>query len=65
MNHMNFVGFHSNLKGKISKKYLKIFSSEAIREMKLKLCIHIHDISLYINCVLYCLCLCAFVAMAT
>ena len=28
-----------------------IFSSEAIREMELKLGIHVHDISLYINCV--------------
>ena len=33
------------------KKYSKIFSSKAVRGMKLKLCIHVHDISLYINCV--------------
>ena len=32
-------------KGKFSKKYSKIFSSEAVRGMKLKLCIHVHDIS--------------------
>ena len=30
-------------------KYSKIFFSEAIRGMKLKLCINVHDISLYIN----------------
>ena len=47
------------------KKYSKIFSSEAVREMKLKLCIHVHDISLYINFGFYCHCPCAFVAMAT
>ena len=29
----------------------KIFFSEAIRGMKLKLCIHVHDITLYINCI--------------
>ena len=44
---------------------LKIFSSEAIRGMKLKLCINVHDISLYINFIFYCRCPCAFVAMAT
>ena len=31
-------------------KYSKIFFSEAIRGMKLKLCINVYDISLYINC---------------
>ena len=31
------------------KKYSKIFFSEAIRGMKLKLCINVHDISLYIK----------------
>ena len=45
-------------------KYSKIFTSEAIRGMKLKICIHVHDISLYMNYVFYCLCLCAFVALA-
>ena len=35
--------------------------------MKLKLCINVLDISLYINCIFffYCRCPCAFVAMAT
>ena len=57
MIHMNCVQIagcewsHGNIKGKFSKNYSKIFSSEAIRGMKLKLCIHVHDISLYINCV--------------
>ena len=57
MLHMNCVqiaGFewcHGNLKGKFSKKYSKIFSSEAMMGMKLKLSIHVHDISLYISCV--------------
>ena len=43
------------------KKYSKIFFSEVIRGMKLKLSIHVHDISLYINCVFYCRCPCDFV----
>ena len=30
-------------------KYLKIFFSETIRGIKLKLCIHASDINLYIN----------------
>ena len=57
MIHMNFIktlnliGCHGNIKGKFSKKYSEIFSSEAVRGMKLKLCIHVYDISLYINCV--------------
>ena len=34
---------------KFSEKYSEIFSSEAVRGMKLKLCIHVHDIGLYIN----------------
>ena len=29
----------------------KIFFTEAIRGMKLKLCLNVHDISLYINCI--------------
>ena len=48
---MNLIGCHGNIKGKFSKKYSKTFSSEALRKMKLKLCIHVHDINLYINCV--------------
>ena len=46
---LNLIACHGNIKGKFSKKYSKIFSSEAVRGMKLKLCIHVHDISLYIN----------------
>ena len=59
---LNLIGCHGNIKGKFSKKYSKI-SSEAVRGMKLKLCIYVHDISLYIYCVFYCRCPCAFVAM--
>ena len=65
---LNLIGCHGNIKGKFSKNYSKIFSSEAIRVMKLKLSIHVHDISLYINCVyvsvffFYCRCSCGFVA---
>ena len=71
MIHMNFVQIAEfdwlpwQHKGKFSKKKSKIFSSEAIRGMKLKLSIHVYDISLYINCVFYCCCPCGFVAMAT
>ena len=67
MIHMNFVQIaeSGNIKGKFSKKYSKIFSSEAVRGIKLKLCIHVHDISLCINYVFYCHFPCAFVAMAT
>ena len=63
---LNLIGCHGNRKAKFLKNYSKIFSSEAIRGMKLKLSIHVHDISLYINYVFfYCRCLCGFVAMAT
>ena len=48
---LNLIGCHGNIKDKFSKNYSKIFSSEAIRGMKVKLSIHVHDISLYINCV--------------
>ena len=48
---LDLDGCHGNIKGKFSKNYSKLFSSEAIRGMKLKLSIHVHDISLYINCV--------------
>ena len=43
------IGCHGNRKAKCSKKYSEIVFSEAIRGMKLKFCINIHDISLYIN----------------
>ena len=47
-------------------KYSKIFFSEAIRGMKLKFCVNVHDISLYINYIFfYCCCPCALVAMAS
>ena len=53
-------------KKKKKKKHSKIFFSEAIWGMKLKLCIHVHDSSLYKNYVLCCCCCpCAFVAIAT
>ena len=48
----------------IWEKYSTIFS-EAIRGMKLKLCINVHKISLYINYVFYCRCSCAFIATVT
>ena len=50
------IGCHGNRKAKFSKKKKKnqkSFFSEAIRGMKLKLCINVHDISLYINCIFY------------
>ena len=57
-------GCYSNVKGKFSKKNIQK-SSEAIRRMKLKLCIHAYDISLYKVCVFYCPCPTTLVAMAT
>ena len=48
------------------KKNQKSFFSEAIRGMKLKHCINVLDISLYINFIFFnCRCPCAFIAMAT
>ena len=47
------------------KEYSKIFFSEVIRGMKLKLCINVCVIILYIKYVFYCCCACGFVAMAT
>ena len=69
---MNFVqpvilvGGHGNRKAKFlkkkkkkkKKKHSKIYFLEAIRGMKLKLCIHVHDNSLCINCVLFVLSIC-------
>ena len=43
------IGCHGNRKAKCSKRYTQLFFSEAIRGMKVKLCINVHDISLYIN----------------
>ena len=59
------IGCHGNRMLNFRKKYSKIFFSEVIRVMKLKLCINICVIILYINCVFYCCCPCGFVAMAT
>ena len=39
------IGGHGNQKAKFQNKYLKIFYSEAIRGMKLKLCINIYDLA--------------------
>ena len=61
----DWLPWQGNIKGKYSKNYSKVFSSEVIRGMKLKLSIHVHDISLYINCGFYCRCPCGFVAMAS
>ena len=47
------------------KKYSKIFFSEVIRGMKLKLCINVCVIILYIKYVFYCCWAYGFVAMAT
>ena len=44
---LHSFGCYSNVKDKFSKKYSKIFFSEAVWRMKLKLCIHAYDISLY------------------
>ena len=67
-----FIGCHGNRKAKFLGKniyiYSNIFFSEAIREMKLKLCINVRDISLYIIFFFFfffCRCLYAFVAMTT
>ena len=57
-------GCYSNVKGKFSKKY-SFFFSEAVRRMKLKLCRHAYDISLYKVYVFYCPCSTTLVAMAT
>ena len=43
------IGCNSNLNKKFAKNYSKIFSSEAIRGMKLKFCRNDHNISLYKN----------------
>ena len=52
-------------KGSIFEKCLKIFFSETIRRMKLKLSIHAKDISLYKSCVFYSVRIRNLVAMAT
>ena len=50
------IGGHGNRKAKFSrekKEHSKTFFSEAIWGMKLKLWVHVHDSSLYINYALY------------
>ena len=43
------TGCHGNRRLNFRKQYSKIFFSEAIMGMKLKLCINVHNISVYIN----------------
>ena len=49
---LNLIGCHGNIKGKFSKKYSKINSSEAVWGIKLKLCRIVSNNSLYKNCFL-------------
>ena len=49
----------------LRKKYSKIFFSEVLRGMKLKLYVNVCVIILYIKSVFYRCCACGFVAMAT
>ena len=58
-------GCYKNVKGNFSKKYSKIFFSEAVKRKKLKLCIHAYDISNYIFFCFYCPCPTTLVAIAT
>ena len=46
---LNLIGCHGNIKGKFSKKYSKIFSSEAVWGIKLKLCRIVSNNNLYKN----------------
>ena len=48
---VNLIGCRRGKKGQFSQKCLKIFFSETVRRMKLKLGIHAKDISLYKSCV--------------
>ena len=50
---VNLIGFLGGRKGQFSSKCLKIFFSETIRGMKLKLGIHAKVISLYKSCVFF------------
>ena len=43
----NLIDCHGNQEAKFAKKYSEIFSSEALRGMKLNLCRNVHNISLY------------------
>ena len=62
---VNLIGCRRSKKGQFSLKCLKIFSSETIRGMKLKLGIHDKDISPYKICVFYSGRIRNLVAMAT
>ena len=44
---LNLIGCHSNRKTKFANKFSKIIFSEAIRVMKLKLYINVHNICLF------------------
>ena len=61
MNFVQIVDFDTKMLN-FRKKYSKIFFSEVIREMNLKLCMNVCVSILYINCVFYCCCACGFVA---
>ena len=69
--HMNFVQCRNGLVAmatimlNLLKKYSKIFSSEAIRGIKLKRSRSVHNISFYKYFVFCCHCSCDLVAMAT
>ena len=62
---VNLIGCRGGKKGQFPYKCLKIFFSETIRGMELKLGIHALDISLYKSCVLYSGRIRTLVAMAT
>ena len=60
----DLIGCHANRKTKFSKKkYSKLFSSEVISGVKLKFCINVYVIILYINCVFFFVCV-FFIAVA-
>ena len=62
---LNLIGHHATKMVNFRKNIQKSSLQKSVRGMKLKICNHVHDISLYINYVFYCHCPCAFVAMAT
>ena len=49
----------------LKKKIFKTLLLRSHKGMKLKFCINVCVIILYINCVFYCCCACGFIAMAT
>ena len=50
---LNLSGCHGNQNDKFAKIYSKIISSEAMRQKKLKLCRHFHNIKLCISVCFY------------